>query len=193
MNRRLADPALRRLGIRVGFLIHDVSRLRRTLFDSRSPHLNITRSESWVLTGISRRLPGISQSELAKVLGLGKVATGEFVADLEKKGFVLRRPDDADRRAYRVQLTPRGEDILADISDIVVNINAELFAHVSIAEQLRFADTLRKMKLQLIAMTNAVREAPRSRTVSARAAGTRVAVSQRVGKKLLQSRKRQTK
>src|SRR5271167_3812689 len=98
----------RRLGIRIGFLIHDVSRLRRSLFDARSRHLDITRSEAWVLTGISRRPAGISQTELAKVLGLGKVATGEFVAGLARKGFVLRRLDDVDRRAYRVQLTQRG-------------------------------------------------------------------------------------
>ncbi len=124
----------RRLGIRIGFLIHDVSRLRRSLFDARSPHLDITGSEAWVLTGISRRPSGISQTELAKVLGLGKVATGEFVAGLEKKGFLVRRMDDIDRRAYRVQLTQRGRGVLAKISDVVAQMNAEIFENVSHAE-----------------------------------------------------------
>lgn len=157
MRRSMSSgsSAIRRLGIRIGFLIHDVSRLRRSLFDARSPHLDITRSEAWVLTGISRRPSGISQTELAKVLGLGKVATGEFVAGLERKGFVARRMHVTDRRAYRVQLTQRGRGILAKISNVVAQMNAEIFEDVSEVELERFFDILKRMKIKLVALTEA--------------------------------------
>ena len=138
-----------RLGIRFGFLVHDVSRLRRTLFDIRSQHLDITRSEAWILTGISRRADGQSQTELARVLGLGKVATGEFVAELERKGLVVRRVLSNDRRTYRVQLTRRGSKMLARISVIVLQINAEIFADFSQAEVERLESDLRRLKLNL--------------------------------------------
>jgi MarR family transcriptional regulator, transcriptional regulator for hemolysin len=176
-----------RLGIRIGFLIHDVSRLRRTLFDLRSPHLDITRSEAWVLTGISRRRSGISQTELAKVLGLGKVATGEFVAGLDRKGFVVRRLDDADHRAYCVQLTPRGRRILRKISEVVTQMNAELFESVSVDELFTFVDALRNMKLKLISMTETPRTQPRRQSLRSKAIG-RVAASQ-LGLKPLVRRK----
>lgn len=178
----------RRLGIRIGFLIHDVSRLRRVLFDSRSPHLDITRSEAWVLTGISRRSSGISQTELAKVLGLGKVATGEFVGDLERKGFVIRRLVDGDRRAYSVQLTQRGRNILSRISDIVTQMNVEIFENVSALDLQQFFDTLKNMKLRLIAMTEDTPEAELPKAVRSKSAVGRVAISQRSAGILMQSK-----
>ena len=166
----------RRLGIRVGFLIHDVSRLRRVLFDMRSPHLDVTRSEAWVLTGISRREEGLSQTELARVLGLGKVATGEFVADLERKGLVIRRLHLNDRRAYRVQLTPQGVKMLGKISVVVSKMNAEIFADFSLAELARLEQELKGVKLKLKALVDsdakAAAAAPGRNGETKRVAGT---------------------
>ena len=154
-----------RLGIRIGFLIHDVSRLRRALFDASSPHLDITRSQAWVLTGISRRRGGISQADLARILGLGKVATGEFVGDLERLGYVLRRRDRGDRRAYRVQLTARGRRMLASISAVVVGLNVEMFRDFSSRDLARFAGDLKAVKLRLQSMLESgSRQSPPARS-----------------------------
>jgi DNA-binding MarR family transcriptional regulator len=165
----------RRLGIRVGFLIHDVSRLRRVLFDLRSPHLDVTRSEAWVLTGISRREEGLSQTELARVLGLGKVATGEFVADLERKGLVIRRLHLSDRRAYRVQLTPQGVKMLSRISGVVSKMNGEIFSDFSAAELTRLEHDLKAIKLKLKMLVDSdaagVVQAPRNGDRPKRVAG----------------------
>ena len=40
--------------LRLGFLIHDVSRLRRSAFDRCLKPLNVTRSQWWVLAYLSR-------------------------------------------------------------------------------------------------------------------------------------------
>jgi DNA-binding MarR family transcriptional regulator len=176
------------LGIRIAFLIHDVSRLRRTLYDSRSLHLDITRSEAWVLTGISRRRSGISQTELAKVLGLGKVTIGEFVADLERKGFVVRRLEADDRRTYRVQLTPTGRGILAMISKVVARMNAEMFEDFTNSDLQRFADALKDTKLRLIALTEGTAERRAPRAHRAKPTRTRVADAQRGDGRMLQGR-----
>jgi len=149
------------------------------LFDLRSPHLDITRSESWILTGISRRREGISQTELAKVLGLGKVATGEFVVDLERRGLIVRRLQADDRRRYRVRLTPRGRTMLAKISAIVSTMNAEIFADFANSKLEQFADSLKKMKLQLIVLVDPPPDRISERGVRIAARRTRVAVAPR--------------
>ena len=148
-------PMNDRLGIRIGFLIHDVSRLRRSIFDSLNPHQAITRSESWVLTGVSRKRSGISQTELARVLGMGKAATGEFVKTLERKGFVSRIPDPQDQRAYSVKLTRDGKAILRKIAAIVTRMNAEIFRNFSAQELQQCANHLTKMKVQMNLMAGA--------------------------------------
>src|SRR5260221_4420537 len=90
--------------LRLGFLVHDVSRLRRKAVDRVLKPLGVTRSQWWVLAFLSRR-DGMPQVALAAELDLGKVALGGLIDRLEGTGLVERRPDRIDRRLKRVFLT----------------------------------------------------------------------------------------
>lgn len=92
---------------RLGFLMHDVSRLRRAVFDEFMKPAGVTRSQWWVLAHLSRR-DGMIQSDLAEVLELGKAALGGLVERLEASQLVARRPDPTDRRVKRIHLTGKG-------------------------------------------------------------------------------------
>src|SRR2546430_13561329 len=94
--------------LRLGYLIHDVSRLRRMMFDRALAPLGITRSQWWVLAFISRK-DGLPQVQLANELDVGKVAVGALIDRLESSGFVIRQADPVDRRGKRgfvAQQTP---------------------------------------------------------------------------------------
>src|SRR5256885_11961003 len=64
--------------LRLGYLIHDVSRLRRMMFDRVLAPLGITRSQWWVLAFISRK-DGLPQTQLANELDVGKGAVGALI------------------------------------------------------------------------------------------------------------------
>jgi len=51
---------------------------------------------------------GARPSELAARLGISKQALNYLLRDLERLGYLGRRPDPDDLRAKRVVLTPRG-------------------------------------------------------------------------------------
>ena len=51
---------------------------------------------------------GTRLTELAELAGHSKQAVGEFVCDLEARGYVERVPDPADGRAKIIRLTERG-------------------------------------------------------------------------------------
>jgi len=139
--------------IRIGFLIHDVSRLRRTAFDQRMKPLDITRSQWWVLSGVSRHgEEGITQTELANVLDLGKVALGGLIDRLEERGFVERRADSEDRRINRVFLTRKGNTVLEQMAKIGMDMNAKVMKGISLSRQHVFAKILHQMKENLIAL-----------------------------------------
>ena len=53
----------------IGFLIHDVARLMRNLFDKRMSELGLTRSQWWILNYLYFN-EGINQSEFAKTGGI---------------------------------------------------------------------------------------------------------------------------
>lgn len=47
-------------------------------------------------------------SELAPLLEMSPQGAAQIVEDMEQRGYVVRRPDPADARARRVELTERG-------------------------------------------------------------------------------------
>ena len=85
--------------LRLGFLIHDVSRLRRTVVDKALRPMGVTRSQWWVLANLSRHNgDGMMQTELAKVMDVGKVTLGGLIDRLEATGLLKRVADPSDRR-----------------------------------------------------------------------------------------------
>ncbi len=121
--------------VRIGFLVHDVSRMRRTLFDQAMRPLGITRSQWWVLSQLSRHVSsGMLQTELARDLDVGKVTVGGLIDRLEVAGYVRRVPDRVDRRAKRIVVTPQGRDILDQMVTVGRGLNEIILAGLAPAE-----------------------------------------------------------
>lgn len=138
---------------RIGFLIHDVSRLRRTVVDKALRPMGVTRSQWWVLANLSRHNgQGMMQTELAKVMDVGKVTLGGLIDRLEAGGLVKRQPDPSDRRAKRVVMTPKGTKLLADIQAIATKVNDQILNGIARNDISRAETVLYKMKQQLISM-----------------------------------------
>ena len=103
--------------IRLGFYIHDTSRLRRIIYNAALKPAGVTRSQAWVLAYLSRK-DGMAQSDLAGQLDLGKVALGGLVDRLEAAGLVERRADAKDRRMKRIFLTAAGRKVVRKMRSI---------------------------------------------------------------------------
>lgn len=56
--------------------------------------------------------PGITQRELAEVLGVQPASVSELLIKLERKGFVKREKDELDRRSVHATLTEAGQEHL---------------------------------------------------------------------------------
>lgn len=140
--------------LRLGFLIHDVSRLRRSAFDRCMKPLNVTRSQWWVLAYLSRE-DGMTQSQLADELDLGKVAVGGLIDRLEKAGLVRREADATDRRVNRVFLEPKSKQLIARLRKVNHRMNERILAGLADDKLEHTAGTLAAMKRNLIAYLQA--------------------------------------
>jgi len=136
------------LDLRLGFVMHDVSRLRRIAFDQLMKPIGTTRSQWWVLAHLSRR-DGMGQKELADLLDIGKVTLGGLVDRLESGKLVERRADAADRRIKRVYLTPAAQKLLDVMGDAEVRLNARLLRGISAQERAGLLTLLEKIKHNL--------------------------------------------
>jgi DNA-binding MarR family transcriptional regulator len=137
--------------LRLGFLVHDVSRLRRNVVDRVLKPLGVTRSQWWVLAFMSRK-DGMSQVALADDLDLGKVALGGLIDRLETAGLVERRPDEVDRRVKRVFLTKKGSGLIKRIRENVSEAEKEILADIESKDLQVMVRALRAMKRNLLEM-----------------------------------------
>ena len=139
--------------IRLGFYIHDTSRLRRVIYDAALKPAGVTRSQAWVLAYLSRK-DGMPQSELAAQLDLGKVALGGLIDRLENVHLVERRADADDRRVKRIFLTAEGMKVVNKMRQISAPTNAEILKGISSNDLRSAAKTLRAIKANLLRMAN---------------------------------------
>jgi DNA-binding MarR family transcriptional regulator len=135
--------------LRFGFLIHDVSRLRRVVVDRALKPQGITRSQWWVLAFLSRR-DGMKQTALADDLDLTRVAIGGLLDRMEGGGFVERRADASDGRARRVFLTRAGAKLVSAIRKSVEKVELEILAKISEEDLNHAAATLVALKESLL-------------------------------------------
>ncbi|WP_420595909.1 MarR family winged helix-turn-helix transcriptional regulator [Deinococcus sp.] len=82
---------------------------------------------------------------LAERAGMTKQAAGQLVAELEKHGYVERRPDPDDGRALRVQFTPAGWQYLLDAQEVKRAIEAEYRALLGEAAWKQLNDALHRL------------------------------------------------
>jgi len=68
---------------------------------------------------------GARPSELAAQRGMSKQAVNYLLGQLERLGYLERRPDAGDGRSKRIALTERGERVIHAIRDAVREVERE--------------------------------------------------------------------
>ena len=142
------DPYLTRS---LGFLLGDVSRLVRGRFDKRAATLGLTRAQWRVLARLRRR-EGINQTELAEILEIETITLGRHIDRLAAKGWVERRPDPADRRAWKLYLDPSVRPLLAKMRKFSETTRREVLKGIPEAESEQLIDTLLQIKSNVLAL-----------------------------------------
>lgn len=131
-----------------GFLLHDVSRLMRTVFDRRGRDLGLTRSQWWVLTMLYAK-EGVTQSELADFMDLEKPTLGRLLDRMQEKHWIERRPDSLDRRVNRLYLTEKVQEIMRALRKTAADVRKDALGDLSQVDRENFIDTLIKIKNNL--------------------------------------------
>lgn len=145
--------------IRLSFLMHDVSRMRRNTYDQYMKPLGITRAQWWVLAHLSRH-DGMMQTQLADVLEVGKASLGVVIEGLEASGWINRRPDPSDKRAKRVYLTRPAQSLIKRMTVLEVEFNDRVFADLPLAERAALYSSLSKVKQSLARVASSLNNTP---------------------------------
>lgn len=131
-----------------GFLVSDLTRLITSEFNEMMAPIELTRSQ-WRVVVYLHREDGLSQSELAELLGVGKVTIGGLVDRLEHAGWVERRDDPGDRRTKRVYLTKKGQAVEQEMITKGAELTKRILRSLSKDERASLIDMLIAVKKDL--------------------------------------------
>jgi DNA-binding MarR family transcriptional regulator len=124
-----------------GFLVSDVARLFGRRFSHHGKRLGLTRAQCRTL-GYLARNEGINQAGLADVLEIRPMTLVRQIDRMEEAGWIVRRPDPADRRARRLYLTDKARPILGRIWSVANETRDEALAQLSVREAEQLTDLL---------------------------------------------------
>ncbi len=100
--------------LRVESTIMATARAIRQSYDQRFNDLDLNLSEASVLAYVAEH-GALSQTQIAKSLGLGRAATGALIDVLEDRALVQRQTDPDDRRVWLVEITITGKELVEEV------------------------------------------------------------------------------
>ena len=116
--------------IEISFLISDVTRRLRALYDVEMSQLGLSRAQWRALIGVLR-LNAPTQTDLADALDIGRASMGSLIDHLEKNGFVARILDPNDRRVWRVVPTKIALGSIEPLDDAAQKVANQAFSSIS--------------------------------------------------------------
>lgn len=132
----------------IGFLIYEVSRLMRRDFDARVQSLGLTQVQWRAIAHIARQ-EGCNQTVLADVLEVKPITLTRLIDRLVEAGWIVRQPDQRDRRAMQLYLTEKARPLLKTMLEKSLQTRAKALQGVSEDEFASLFNTLKKMKTNL--------------------------------------------
>jgi DNA-binding MarR family transcriptional regulator len=118
----------------------------------------LTGAQYNVLNVLEGAAQGMSQRELSEVLVVDRSNVTGLLDRMEKAGWVKRADDPADRRVYRVSLTPAGRKLWAKVHPRYVERVAEVTRGLSLAQMKAGREILQKLERDAVQRERKTRE-----------------------------------
>jgi DNA-binding MarR family transcriptional regulator len=138
----------------VGTIVVQVARLVRLSFDKRARQIGVTRPQ-WQVLSVLARNEGINQGALADLLEVEAVTAGRMIDRMQEAQLVERRPDPADRRAWRLYPTERGAELLDTLRPLAIETYEIALNGIDENERQHLQALLEKMRANLLRQPSA--------------------------------------
>ncbi|WP_158590462.1 MarR family winged helix-turn-helix transcriptional regulator [Noviherbaspirillum cavernae] len=107
-----------------GMTIGNVSRLWRDRVNQRLKPLGLNQSKGRALLYLSRVPDGVTQVDLARVLGIEAPTVTRLVKQLEDAGWLTRRTSPEDARRKMLHVTAKAKKIIVRIDEEIRQLRA---------------------------------------------------------------------
>lgn len=134
----------------VFLLLHQILHLSKYQAMKRMEALDLKPSQAGILFLLNKQ-GGISQRELAEKIGITPPSMTVALKKLESREYILREPDQEDQRIVRIYLKERGIQCVADLENILKEMEDVIHHGMSVEERLLFRRLIMQMRDNLFA------------------------------------------
>jgi DNA-binding MarR family transcriptional regulator len=130
-----------------GLVGYHLRRAQAAVFDDflrTMAAFEVTPGQFGVLTLIGAN-PGLSQSALARAIGIERSTMVAVIDRLQARGLVERRPSSADRRSYALVLSDAGQRLLAQLKPLVRDHDERIARNLDDDERAMLIRLLRRL------------------------------------------------
>jgi DNA-binding MarR family transcriptional regulator len=132
----------------IGRLCFLISKDMRTALDRDLAHFDLRAQQAAVLMH-SCRQPGANPSLLASAVGTDTAGITGLIDQLERNGFVIRRPNSSDRRAVIIEPTDAGRTMLPQLHEAFQGLHQRLLIGFSNQEKANLESMLQRVRKNL--------------------------------------------
>jgi len=133
---------------RPGFLLRRTHQIFVSILEAEFAAAGLSPPQYAVLVALNER-KDLTQGDLAPALGMNKVSISQIVQTLERKEWLVRRPDSRDKRLLRLALTPEGRKLLRKTSAMAESTYRAQLAPLDEQERALFMDLLKRLVTEL--------------------------------------------
>lgn len=134
-----------RMHSKFGFLSYEISHLIRQRFNKEAEYIGFTHAQWRALVHLSEN-ENCRQIDLAEILEIKPITLVRQIDLLEEAGLIRRNKDVEDRRAYRLELTPKAVSVMDELWKIADAVEAEVLSSLTTEEKRLITDLLFRIK-----------------------------------------------
>ena len=134
---------------KIGFLSYEISHVIRQRFKKEAENLGVTYSQWRALVHLSEK-ENCRQVDLAENLEVKPITLARQIDLLEKSGLVRRKKDHEDRRAYRLELTPKALPVMQELRKISDAVEDQVLDILTTQERRSLNALLERIKSNLL-------------------------------------------
>jgi len=131
-----------------GFVLHETARLLTKRFDQRAKCLGLSRAQCQLLAYLVYH-EGINQTGLAELLEIEPISLARLIDRMEQSGWVERRPDPNDRRAWQLFIAEKAKPVFTKMVEIGKAVRAEALDGLTTTEREQIMELLLRVRRNL--------------------------------------------
>ena len=145
---RVNAAAFEQLYARPGFLLRRGHQIAVSIFMEECAKIGLTPPQHGVLIAAGRH-PGLSQSDVGRLLGFDRATISQVVKGLEGRGLLSRDNSHGNRRNKALQLTPKGAAALKRAGLAMERTSARLLSPFNRRERAVFIELMARLTSHL--------------------------------------------